>query len=245
MKIETIIKILKEYCDFSHPLTESNFENLITDELRAQRENLPYSFTFDHGISKLVLLIPHENFVIKIPFTGWYEEDDYDYAYCEWEDAEKEDNRGPEPVLEDFYCPFEFANTPYITLPRADDYCALEVAIYEDAIEEGVAQYLAKEWKVDQIDEISIYAQERAKMLDDDKFDATASEKTCKRCEQLSLRCFNSMWIADFFEIYGEDEFVKLSKFLEKHRIHDLHAGNLGYIDNMPVIVDYSCYREW
>ena len=243
MQIKTIINSLKEYCDFSQPLTETNFEDVI-NELKVQQDKLPYTFTTDHGISKLVLLIPHENFVIKIPFTGWFEEDDYNCDYCEWEEA-KEEDKGPEPVLEDYYYPFEFANTPCITLPSANDYCALEVAIYEDAIEENVAQYFAKEWKVDQVDEISIYAQDRAKMLDDDRFDATTSEKTCKRCEQLSLRCFNSMWIADFFEIYGEDEFVKLSKFLEKHRIHDLHAGNLGYIDDMPVIVDYSCYREW
>lgn len=244
MQIKTIIETLKEYCDFSQPLTKTNFEDLITDELKAQK-NLPYTFTADHGISKLVLLIPHENFVIKIPFTGWFEEDEYNCNYCEWEDAEEAD-RGPEPQLEDFYYPFEFANTPCITGKNTWDYCALEVAIYEDAIEEGVAQYFAKEWQVEQIDEIPIYAQDRARILDDDeKWDADISEKTTKKCAQLDLRCFNPMWIADFFEAYGEDEFVKLSKFLEKHQIHDLHSGNLGYINDMPVIVDYSCYREW
>lgn len=243
-KITTIIDTLKKYCDFSHPLTETNFEDLIINALKKQK-NLPYTFTADHGISKLVLLIPHENFVIKIPFTGWFEEDEYDSDYAHWVDAIDDDDRGPEPILENYYCPFEFANTPCITLPRADDYCALEVAIYEDAVKEDVAQYFAKEWKVDQINEISIYVQDRAKMLDEDKFDATVSETTTTRCALLDLRCFNSMWIADFFEAYGEDEFIKLSKFLKKHRIHDLHAGNLGYIDDMPVIIDYSCYREW
>ena len=240
MQIETIVNLLKEHCIFSDTLTESNYED-IADELKTIQE---CAITVDHGVSKMVLLIPHESFVIKIPFTGYLEEDDYSCAYNEWEDAEEAD-KGKEPQLEDYYYTFEYANTPCITLSTAWDYCALEVAIYEDAIKEGVAQYFAKEQQVGQIDHMPIYAQDRARMLDDDKWDADISEKTTTKCAQLDLRCFNPMWIADFFEIYGEDEFVKLSNFLKKHRIHDLHSGNLGYIDDMPVIIDYSCYREW
>ena len=46
------------------------------------------------------------------------------------------------------------------------------------------------------------------------------------------------------YNYYGEEKFEEILDFLRENRINDLHNGNWGYIENRPVIFDYSGFRE-
>lgn len=47
-----------------------------------------------------------------------------------------------------------------------------------------------------------------------------------------------------FAEKYGEEEFFRLSEFLEEMSIDDLHSGNVMEINGELIITDYSGYRD-
>ena len=53
---------------------------------------------------------------------------------------------------------------------------------------------------------------------------------------------FNMEWLSDAFHFYGEKIFHKLLEFIRTVGINDLHDGNIGYIGNRPVLVDYSSF---
>lgn len=48
----------------------------------------------------------------------------------------------------------------------------------------------------------------------------------------------------EFFREYGEKEYQKLSDFLIKNDINDIHGGNVGYIDEKIIIIDYAGYYD-
>ena len=72
----------------------------------------------------------------------------------------------------------------------------------------------------------------------------TEDEKTTIR-EMRSPLSQRSLAVAfDFFSHYGMEEYSKLTNFLTKCGVNDLHQGNVGVIDDGPIIVDYGGYYE-
>lgn len=69
-------------------------------------------------------------------------------------------------------------------------------------------------------------------------------ESARKTREETQSPIYEPDWIAEFIDCYGAEEFARLNKFLHKHRLTDFHSGNLGYINGIPVLVDYSSYKE-
>lgn len=59
-------------------------ECVIKDVL--QENNVPFKFSVENGISKAVILIKGADFVIKLPFSHYYNEDAYCDAHYEWEE---------------------------------------------------------------------------------------------------------------------------------------------------------------
>lgn len=49
---------------------------------------------------------------------------------------------------------------------------------------------------------------------------------------------------ATFFREYGEELYMKLSEFCAKQRINDLHSGNVGYVGDNFVLIDYAGYFD-
>jgi hypothetical protein len=45
--------------------------------------------------------------------------------------------------------------------------------------------------------------------------------------------------------MYGLDEFIRLDAFLNEMQIGDLRDCNIGYLDNAPILFDYSGFRHW
>ena len=243
---EKIVEVLRKANINFNNLYEDNYDEVTC----AIKQELPdMQIAFDSGLSKLVILIPNEEFVIKIPYSKLFDEDSYNADHSYWDSGEAEEDYA-EPLEENYFVNFECATSDKVETSSNWDYCELECAFYEAAYEEGLAQYFAKEELYSMILDQPIYIQERVIPLD---VEITSSRKTyteetketSKRCDELDIRCFNSIWITDFFNCYGEEEFIKLSKFLKKMSIYDLHSGNLGYLHGAPVLLDYSDFREW
>jgi len=198
----------------------------------------------DSGISKLVILIKGEDKVIKIPYSMLFDEESYNDDCSYWDSGENEN--AEEPFPEDYLQKFFCACSDEIETSNEWDYCALECAIYKQAEAEDLAQYFAKEELYAMIKDYPVYVQQRVVPMDCDRLSRLSEcDSTRKRCTQLNVKCFNDLWISDFFNYYGESEFVRLSQFLEKHHIYDLHEGNLGYYCGAPILLDYSDFNEW
>ena len=229
--------VIKLIADLRFPSKFNRYNH--ADVFAELQEKLGDDIYIDSGVSKAVLLIKGLNKVVKIPFNSIFDEDSYDEAIkCE-EVCE-------DPKIEDFMFDFEYANTDNKALTSSWDYCALESCIYELAEEEGLELYFAEEYRYNAKLPWRIYIQTRCEMLEeDDRYSDQELSKISTYCTKNNLFCFNRYWIADFISAYGEEEFKRLSDFLTKYRIKDLHGGNLGYLDGLPVLVDYSCYREW
>lgn len=164
---------------------------------------------------------------------------------------------GDEPTLDDSIYFEDLCGASCINLDGEEDdipdwnYCELETAIYRKAAAEGLARYFAEEECLGFIDNTPIYWQARCTPLSEITMDYHSEEykrkkKTSEKlCDKLDTDCFNAIWIADFIDFYGESEFERLVKFLDKYEIDDLRPCNIGYIDKAPILFDFSGYRGW
>lgn len=185
-----------------------------------------YKKPFDYatGATKGVLIFEQLGFVIKIPFCRNTEDCYYNSAYGEYE-----------------CCYFTGADTD-----NGWDYCEAEADKYERAEEEGLAQCFAKTKKIGDIDGYPIYMQELADIYKSIDYQSSHTEEDSRQvssiCNSNNFYMFNLEWLSDAFHYYGEKMFHKLLEFIRTVGINDLHDGNIGYIGNRPVLVDYSSF---
>lgn len=242
-----ILAAMIKHCDLHthipNGLSNINWEERIVDPLATAG----FEFDFDKGASKGVLIFMKENFVIKIPFQGClYDED----AYGEDLEAWDRGDLSCEPQIENYLYEFENACNFFLETENTWDYCALECAVYHEAQKEGLEPYFAKETLLGECNGYPIYVQQfvvpyaeasssRPKSISDE-----ARSRTREFCDSCEQDCFNEVWITDFISVYGEDEFKRLSDFLKKLEIIDLHRGNVGYLNGYPILLDYSNYND-
>lgn len=222
MVTQNILDLL-EYCIFDGELTEENFEWKIID-------NLPKDFSYDyfHGVSKCVIIPKGAEYVIKIPFTGAEEEDEY------WDDElEEYVNEGRR------YWDYEYSR-----FGEGWNYCEAEVILYHKAKSQNIEKILCKPRFIGKVGGHPIYIQERAKCFcfcSNKIYTIDRTSKTTKKCKEKGYIEFNLTWQTDVLEYYGSKTFDKIMKFLNDEYItDDLHDANIGYIGNRPVILDYS-----
>lgn len=48
----------------------------------------------------------------------------------------------------------------------------------------------------------------------------------------------------EFLRLYGEEEYNRLTKFCQSWLINDIHYGNIGYIKDKLVLIDYAGYLD-
>ena len=181
-----------------------------------------YKKPFDYatGATKGVLIFEQLGFVIKIPFCCNSEDYD-DYYEC--------------------YNYFTGADTD-----NGWDYCEVEADKYQRAEEEGISMCFAKTEKIGEIDGYPIYMQELASIYKNVDYQSSHTEEDSRQvnsiCDSNNFYIFNIEWLSDAFHFYGEKIFHKLLEFIRTVGINDLHDGNIGYIENRPVLVDYSSF---
>ena len=188
-------------------------------------DNLPINFITDSGATKAVIIPPEENFVIKIPFQGFISERYNRDRQC-WED--------------------EFVRYDSAYCSGSEwDYCLSEVEIYKRAVEAGVQQIFAKTEFITTVDGHPIYIQEKAEIFNRGEHSHPREQLRKTREKTKDYYCeANEDWLTDVLEYYGEDIFLDFLRFVDDLQLTDLHSGNLGYINNRPVITDYSGYYE-
>ena len=181
-----------------------------------------YKKPFDYatGATKSVLIFEQLGFVIKIPFCRNSEDYDDYYEYCNYFTGADTDNGW--------------------------DYCEAEADKYQRAEEEGISMCFAKTEKIGEIDRYPIYMQELASIYKNVNYQSSHTEEDSRQvnsiCDSNNFYIFNIEWLSDAFHFYGEKIFHKLLEFIRTVGINDLHDSNIGYIENRPVLVDYSSF---
>ena len=200
---------------------EADFYSIVVQPF-SEKYKKPFDYTT--GATKGVLIFEQLGFVIKIPFCRNSEDCEYNSTYGEYE-----------------CCYFTGADTD-----NGWDYCEAEANKYERAEEEGLAQCFAKTKKIGDIDGYPIYMQELADIYKSIDYQSSHTEEDSRQvssiCNNNNFYMFNIEWLSDAFHYYGEKMFHKLLEFIRTVGINDLHDGNIGYIGNRPVLVDYSSF---
>lgn len=193
-------------------LCEDNFIMTMEDEAPTYVGNCCLTYTC--GASKGVIIPNTENFVIKIPFTG--------YEWCEG----------------DF--------SPFVGAPYGNgwDYCEAESILYEEAYKAGLGFLFAKTICIGKIRNLPIYIQPKCTTYSKSNFLSTKEERDSvfETCESMAVNCFDEDWLAAVKRFYGEKILLNLLNFIEEMGIGDLHGGNIGWLNNRPVLFDYSNY---
>ena len=79
---------------------------------------------------------------------------------------------------------------------------------------------------------------------DEDKYSKEDRSFIQTKSKEIKQNCFCPDWLLDFYFTYGEDEYIRFMNFIGEMNIGDLYEQNLGYINNKPVLVDYSDFLE-
>lgn len=172
--------------------------------------------TVHGGASKVCLDFTHENFVIK--WTG-ETRGDYDEAMEEVEIYNKAVTAG----LAVFFPATELFTTingvPFVKQEKVD-FCVGETPYHK----EKKYAYQAR----------------------------TASDRIVKKmqlsfnraCGHRYSRSLNTTWAKMALVVFGKKLVKSLCEFIIENGINDLHESNIGYKDNLPVILDFSGYKR-
>ena len=249
---EDVFEIIKKESSFDGVFSQDNKYDVI-EPLNTCADLAGVDWTWDDGASKLVLIFKDLDFVIKIPFTGYSEMSEYDH--CEDCEEKSESHCANCPYHyncygdeENEYYDFEFASRD-ATFERKWDYCETEAWLYQKAKDNGLEICFAETALLGFVDGHPIYYQAKAQIYSDyytsTRKSHTKEEKlnTEEACRRIEGWCFNVDWLTDFLFAFGDEMFQSFMAFIKTYGIKDLHSGNVGYVDEMPVLVDYSGYE--
>lgn len=107
----------------------------------------------------------------------------------------------------------------------------------------GFGDLIAKTKSIGKIKGVNFYMQEKAVTIYDN---GSFYNKEEPRPDVSRLYDFldfypNFYWLIDLVDYCGYDRAKSFLLFLQENKImEDLHDGNIGYIDNRPVLIDYA-----
>lgn len=206
----------------------NDFYEDLNDDLFDSLNCASGDYYYSHGASKLAIISVNGDYVIKIPYTGELSEDI-------WYPTEEE--------FQEFFDPYCNAggDCPW-------DYCALEVERYEYAKQFGFEKYLAKIELLGYLNGYPIYIQEKCETYYDSVRSKHYTEEEKKTTRSIcGLGKFdyltNENWLTDFRFYYGNQALTDFSNFLTKNGWDDLNDSNIGYLNNRPIIFDFSGFE--
>lgn len=177
------------------------------------------------GVSKVVI-IPHDSsYVLKIPYRGARDgEDYYDFHYA--------GNK-----IRDW------------------DYCETEAEIYDAFKAEGLECFLAKTVRYgEDATGYPLYIQEKCitsyDYEDSDSnytYDDT-ERKAFRSMFACGIAVANNTWNMKAIMCYGVEKYIRFMQFCMDRFpdvLNDLHSGNYGYrTDGSPVLIDFSSWND-
>lgn len=209
------VKIAKTYIDagFDHVL---NNELYFADWVRDFGNPLS-SCTIESGMTKYVIIPTNFNWVIKLPIQ---------------------------------VRPEQYRREEFLTKFNAYDYCDLETRNFVYAEEKGLDAFFAESYFLSLYKGIRIYIQRKAE-CDEEEFDDRlknyASHYVDESCnedvfdEVVSDYVLNMDGSESLEAVFG-DVPQELQDMIDERNINDLHCANYGFINEKPVIIDYSGY---
>lgn len=130
------------------------------------------------------------------------------------------------------------------------DYCGLEAEHFAEAKRLGLDEFFAATEFVMYCKGIRVYIAERAEVgyerLSSDLYEKLESSGMKENeiidtiCE-VDECCEFMNWLVPYYA--DSDKADELFEFLNESDINDLHSGNIGYIGERLVLIDYSGYR--
>lgn len=130
------------------------------------------------------------------------------------------------------------------------DYCGLEAEYFAEAKKLGLDEFFAATEFVMYYNGIRIYKAERAEVsferLSSDlyeklKSDGMDEDTISDTIDEADSCCEFMNWLVPYYT--DSEKADELFEFLNESDINDLHSGNIGYIGNRLVLIDYSGYR--
>lgn len=137
-----------------------------------------------------------------------------------------------------------------------------EVEIYKKAVKAGLAVFFPATELFATIDGVHFVKQEKVDFCvgetpyhKEKKYayqSRTASDRIVKKmqlsfnraCGHRCSRSLNTTWAKMALVVFGKKLVKSLCEFIIENGINDLHESNIGYKDNLPVILDFSGYKR-
>lgn len=200
---------------------------------RYMEKNYPdFHFEVASGATKCVIVPEGEDYVLKIPFTG----------YEDWENQPyEEDEETGEWTYDDNWDAF-------VPFEAIYDYCKAEVDNYQFAIIEGLEDVFAEISLLGYIKGFPIYVQKKVTTFwqTRNRVKHTEEERTSLKnsYKRGDLEKLPIDWCLDFIAAYGEEKFMNFLIFTIECHINDLHGDNVAYRNGKPCLSDFSGYWE-
>lgn len=232
--INMVAKRIKGYeigCYDDDCYIRDGWDDILLNMLREVDPDIRVNF----GISKMVIIPSFSNFVIKFPMKGtWCENDGWYY---------NEDTKEWEQRDEDEY-EYDFCDFGYGGGEDNNDYCALELDIYEQILEEApdCAFIFPETLYYGKVEGTNFYLQKKCvELYDAEKIEVSENSKKIGR--ELYKHCIvdSDYWVNVLIEKVGGDFAKKVLDTIEDFNINDLHNHNIGFdlVTGMPMIIDF------
>lgn len=174
-----------------------------------------------NGVSKVVFgWNDISDFVVKVPFIGegYYQEDNF---------------------LADAYS-FNCASNS----KDCSDYCCTEEEVYAEAEEVGIENFFAATELICEIDDVKFYIAEKAREFHWGDFPTISEDSREKAKGSDGTSLLDVSFLGIFYEQNEDKSVDRMIQFLRDFELNDFHSGNLGYINDRLVFIDYSGYNE-
>lgn len=132
-----------------------------------------------------------------------------------------------------------------------EKYTEKELENYEYAVDEGLEDYFAEIHRGGNFDGVDYYVMERTE-CDEDR---SSSEMYLAYCKKMDMDSESGETADEFYgepeenilhtfieSFYGTEVADDIEMFCEEHDINDIHNGNIGYLNDKPIIIDYAGY---
>ena len=208
--------------DYDEDFLLNDFYDKIYHLLGSQVEDIP------HGASRAAIILKDREYIIKVPFSGMFEED------------------GDSGELSFHY----YNNAGY---GESWDYCAAEMKLYNEIKENtGLDMFfLDMTFYGYSKGNYPLYIQEKVYPCGDlssKQFSSKATKESIDKVFDLRgpLNILPSRWAAVAIDWYGVDKVLELAEYLNQGRKDwDLHLANMGYKSNgAPIILDYIGWSD-
>ena len=118
---------------------------------------------------------------------------------------------------------------------------------FEKAKAANVEKVFLKTTYEGDVSDFPIYSQPKVNTFVEDDCVTCSNEEldsTRAKVREKNFNIFSPTWLFHAFNYYGDDYIFRLLSFIKEEDISDLHGGNLGWVGDRPVIVDYAGFES-